>query len=493
MSPVTASVQEISEQKLAGGEGAPAFQHRKVPSKPLYTTACLLGSDMLALVLAVALSLAAKSIFHHDLLLSSYLRLWPFLFVFALVYAVVGLYSEVALSPPEELRRAVLSSSLVFMGLATVTVSLRGATRFVTLTLFMSVVLSVVLVPLQRAVVRQLCARHDWWGYPAVVFGAGAAGNALVHALRREPELGLKPIAVVDPNTSYQHLHHVPVVPGEQLAAELVEANRFVYGIVATSGPSGQQAINDFERFGFQFSHIIYISDMVDFSTLWVKPRSVGGMLGLEVCNSFLLKETQVAKRIIDLVLTTAVGILVLPAVALIALAAKLESKGPIFYSQRRVGMGGKLFYAWKFRTMVENADAVFEHHLNSDPALRFEWELNHKLKNDPRVTRVGKFLRKTSLDELPQIWNVLKGEMSLVGPRPIVQAEVAKYGAGYELYIKVKSGVTGLWQVSGRNDTSYDDRVKLDCLYVRNWSVWLDLCILFRTIGTVLLRKGAY
>lgn len=493
MAPMTASLHDISKHSSPEPGHAYPLVQRNAPGKPLYTTACLLASDVLALFLAVALSLLAKFLVDGDLLLYSYLRLWPFLFVFLAVYAVLGLYSEVALGPPEELRRSVLSSCLMFVGLATITVSFRGGTKIFTWTLFMAVLLSVFLLPLQRAIVRLLFARRDWWGYPAVVFGAGPTGTALVNALQGEPELGLKPIAVVDAHTTHRHVHQVPVVSRDQLAVELIKANRFVYGIVTTPGPSGQQAVSDFERSGFQFSHIIYISDVVEFSSLWVKPRSVGGMLGLEVCHRVLLQETLIAKRIIDLSLTTAVGILVFPLVCLIAIAAKLDSSGPVFYSQRRVGLGGKYFHAWKFRTMAEDADAVLEHHLDSDPALRFEWELNHKLKNDPRITRVGKFLRKTSLDELPQIWNVLKGEMSLVGPRPIVQAEVAKYGAGYDLYIKVKSGVTGLWQVSGRNDTSYEERVKLDCAYVRNWSVWLDLCILFRTIGTVLLRKGAY
>jgi lipopolysaccharide/colanic/teichoic acid biosynthesis glycosyltransferase len=142
---------------------------------------------------------------------------------------------------------------------------------------------------------------------------------------------------------------------------------------------------------------------------------------------------------------------------------------------------------------MAQNADHVLRGCLMSNPELRQEWERTHKLRNDPRITTVGRFLRRTSLDELPQLWNVFKGEMSLVGPRPIVQDEVARYGANFDLYTKVRSGLTGLWQVSGRNDTSYEERVKLDTFYVRNWSVWLDLCILFRTIGTVLLRKGAY
>lgn len=142
---------------------------------------------------------------------------------------------------------------------------------------------------------------------------------------------------------------------------------------------------------------------------------------------------------------------------------------------------------------MFQNADQVLSVHLESNPALREEWLRDHKLKNDPRVTLVGRFLRKTSLDELPQLWNVLRGEMSLVGPRPIVSAEVAKYGEYFDDYQAVRPGITGLWQVSGRNNTTYEERVKYDEYYVRNWSIWLDLYILCKTVKTVLLGEGAY
>jgi Undecaprenyl-phosphate galactose phosphotransferase WbaP len=177
----------------------------------------------------------------------------------------------------------------------------------------------------------------------------------------------------------------------------------------------------------------------------------------------------------------------------LIALLIKASSRGPVFYKQERVGLHGRRFYAWKFRTMVLDADEVLEAYLEARPALRAEWDSQHKLKNDPRITRVGRWLRYTSLDELPQIWNVLCNEMSLVGPRPIVSAEIAKYQHHFELYTKVLPGVTGLWQVSGRNDTTYPERVALDAFYVRNWSCWLDLYILARTVGVVLRREGAY
>lgn len=465
----------------------------RVPSRPLYTVACLVATDAVAILLSVALSLACKLAVNGTLDIGSYLKLWPFVFAFLLVYAAIGLYSGIALSPPDELRRAMISSAIVFLGLAAVTVSLRGATTYFTWTLYLAILLSVVLLPLMRACVRILFAEKNWWGYPAIVFGAGEVGESVVRTLKRDPGIGLKPIAIVDPTETRKFIEDVEVVSAYDISQELIRANRFTYAIVATAGTRGVETVSRFEVLGFYFSHVLFIADIMEYSSLWVIPRSVGSMLGLEVCHQFLIKETLFAKRLLDLFLTIVGGVLFLPLIGLIYLAIRFDSPGSAFFGHRRIGRGGKEFKAWKFRTMVPNADQVLAEHLEKHPELRSEWERDQKIKNDPRITRVGRLLRKASLDELPQIWNVLKGEMSLVGPRPIVQAEVAKYGSRFDLYMKVNSGLTGLWQVSGRNDTSYEERVKLDSFYVCNWSVWFDLCILFRTIGAVLLRKGAY
>ena len=184
---------------------------------------------------------------------------------------------------------------------------------------------------------------------------------------------------------------------------------------------------------------------------------------------------------------------LMCPLLLAIVVLIKLDSPGPAVYGHRRVGAGGEHFRCWKFRTMYTNAEQLLDECLQGDPRLRAEWEQTFKLRDDPRVTRVGRFLRKTSLDELPQLWNVLIGQMSLVGPRPIVDAEIPKYGAAYDLYRRIRPGISGFWQVSGRSDTSYAERVKLDAYYVHNWSVWLDLIILARTVGSVILGRGAY
>lgn len=177
----------------------------------------------------------------------------------------------------------------------------------------------------------------------------------------------------------------------------------------------------------------------------------------------------------------------------LIAASIYLNSPGPVMFSHRRIRRGGKLFRMWKFRTMCLDASKVLEEYLEVHPESRTEWALTHKLKKDPRVSAVGLFLRRTSLDEIPQILNILSGTMSFVGPRPIVTAEVQKYGQDFRYYTAVKPGLTGLWQTSGRSSLSYAQRVALDRFYVENWSLWLELKILFRTIRTVIKLDGAY
>jgi len=198
-------------------------------------------------------------------------------------------------------------------------------------------------------------------------------------------------------------------------------------------------------------------------------------------------------KRALDLSITAVLTLAALPLIALISLAILLESGRPVFFRHQRVGRAGRSFFLWKFRTMVLDGDEVLARHLANDPEAAEEWAANRKLRHDPRVTRIGRLLRRTSLDELPQFLNILRGEMSLAGPRPIVEAEIGKYGPAWPLYSLTKPGLTGLWQVSGRNDTSYRRRIELDAAYVRNWTWTGDLQLLARTVKVVLSGRGAY
>lgn len=199
-------------------------------------------------------------------------------------------------------------------------------------------------------------------------------------------------------------------------------------------------------------------------------------------------------KTVFDLTLTALGTIAISPLLAYIAYRIKKEDPGPIFFAHTRIGKDGKPFPCYKFRSMVVNSQEMLKKHLEENPAAREEWEKEYKLKNDPRITPIGQVLRKTSLDELPQIFNVLRGEMSLVGPRPVVQEELDKYyGTATKEYCSVKPGITGLWQVSGRSDIDYPERVAMDVEYVRTRNLWKDIVILYKTFDAVLNKKGAY
>ena len=199
------------------------------------------------------------------------------------------------------------------------------------------------------------------------------------------------------------------------------------------------------------------------------------------------------AERVLDLVIAALLILFLMPLLAAIAAGSVATSEGPILFGHLRIGRGGRPFRCWKFRSMVVDADARLSHLLSTDEEARQEWSRDHKLKHDPRVTAFGSFLRRSSLDELPQLWNVIRGDMSLVGPRPIVSAEAARYGHRFAVYCSVRPGLTGLWQVTGRNNSSYRRRVAMDCLYVRRKRLMLDLWILAATLPAVLLAKGSY
>ncbi|WP_139541478.1 exopolysaccharide biosynthesis polyprenyl glycosylphosphotransferase, partial [Escherichia coli] len=197
-------------------------------------------------------------------------------------------------------------------------------------------------------------------------------------------------------------------------------------------------------------------------------------------------------KRAFDIVGSLSIIIVLSPVLLYISQKVKKDG-GSAIYGHERVGKGGKPFKCLKFRSMVVNSKEVLERLLENDPKAKAEWDATFKLKDDPRITKIGQFLRRTSLDELPQLFNVLKGEMSLVGPRPIITAELERYNDEVDYYLLSKPGMTGLWQVSGRSDVDYDTRVYLDAWYVKNWSMWNDIAILFKTIGVVLKKDGAY
>jgi Undecaprenyl-phosphate galactose phosphotransferase WbaP len=245
-------------------------------------------------------------------------------------------------------------------------------------------------------------------------------------------------------------------------------------------------------EFATWFNYIEYLPRTEIFPVFGSHAIAIGQVGGLEMINQLRMKAVRWEKNLLDGIATVIILLLSIPIMVVIAIFVKLTSPGPIFYKAKRLGKKGRLFEIYKFRSMYKDADKSLEKILRNDPELLEEYKNDFKLKKDPRVTPLGRFLRKTSLDELPQLINVIKREMALVGPRPIVQEEVEYYGENYAVFSSVRPGITGLWQCSGRSDTSYEERVAFDVYYVLNWSPWMDIWILVRTFFSVFTFKGA-
>lgn len=462
-------------------------------ASPRRTALVLLLTDIFTAVASFLLAVWLRYVWDRSLLWGLYLDLWPALFLFPLAYGLAGLY-RMGIAPPEELRRLSYATCLVFVVLGGATFMYKAGADYSRGSFVFAWGLMMLLAPLGRALVRELWVRKPWWGVPVVVLGAGQTGQGVVRALYKQPGLGLKPVGLLDddPAKQGQHIEGVRVLGGLDRAAELASYG-VAYAIVAMPGVPRNQLLELLERHGTVFPHLLLVPDLFGLSSLWVSARDLGGVLGLEVRQRLLQPGPRWIKRSMDITFCLVLAPALVLAVALLGLLVRLDSIGPIFYGHKRLGFQAKEFQAWKFRSMVQDADHKLQEYLKLHPELKLEWARDQKLRNDPRVTRVGSFLRKTSLDELPQLWNVLRGEMSLVGPRPIVEEELQRYGPLFGLYIRVRPGLTGLWQVSGRNDTTYAERVAIDAYYVRNWSPWLDLYILARTVWVVLFAKGAY
>jgi len=335
-----------------------------------------------------------------------------------------------------------------------------------------------------------------------VVLGKGEDANKLYDALLSDSlrtdntcakAWRIAAVFADDVSDCYETSENDMVVGETGWARSFAECCGIKCGIVAVPAECNSEISELVEKSANIFQKIV-LAPQIDKRALTVASVRRGtSNLEIQVGNCPAPSERQVAKRILDVAASLALGIVTLPFFCLVAVAIRLTSKGPILYNQLRIGRGNRMFRALKFRTMFVDSPDRLAHYLERDPALRAEWESVHKLKDDPRVTPVGRFLRRFSLDELPQIWNVLVGDMSLVGPRPIVVSEIERYGLDYAAYEAVRPGLTGLWQVSGRNDTTYQQRVDFDSYYVRNWTLRLDAQILVRTFRAVISGVGAY
>ena len=357
-------------------------------------------------------------------------------------------------------------------------------------------ILSFILLVVFRYIIKKILEKYQLLQIPVLIIGAGKTAELLVQGIKNDAGMGYKIIGLLEDNKVEQGiLENYPVL-GKFSDAEQVIA-KYNINHVFIAAPGLEQG---------KLTKLIYkVQPLV--KSMGVIPNLVGVPMGgieaeslfneklmlLRLKNNLARPINRWIKTIFDYVLTITGTIVISPILIIIALWIYKDSPGPVIFKHRRIGKNGKEFNCYKFRSMCVDAKEKLEQLLKTNPEVKAEWEKDFKLKNDPRITKSGAFLRKTSLDELPLIFNVLKGEMSLVGPRPIIKDEMIRYGEYINDYLMVKPGITGMWQVSGRSDTDYKQRIQLDIWYVRNWSVWLDTMLLWRTGKIVLQCKGAY
>ena len=355
---------------------------------------------------------------------------------------------------------------------------------------------SFILLVIFRYIVKKVLEKCQLLQVPVLIIGAGKTAELLVRGIKDDAGMGYKIIGLLEDNKVEQGILEKYPVLGKFTDAERV-IKKYNIQHVFIAAPGLEQG---------KLTRLIYkVQPLV--KSMGVIPNLIGVPMGgieaeslfneklmlLRLKNNLAKLVNRYIKTIFDYVLTITGTIAISPILIVIALWIYKDSPGPVIFKHKRIGKNGKEFNCYKFRSMCIDAKEKLEELLKNDPEAKAEWEKDFKLKNDPRITKSGAFLRKTSLDELPQIFNVLKGEMSLVGPRPIIRDEMARYGEYIGDYLMVKPGITGMWQVSGRSDTDYKQRVQLDSWYVRNWSVWLDVMLLWRTAKAVFLCKGAY
>jgi Undecaprenyl-phosphate galactose phosphotransferase WbaP len=331
---------------------------------------------------------------------------------------------------------------------------------------------------------------------PTYIVGANAEGIAIAEHLSSAPQYGINVIGFLDDKLAVGEavtpdlIVHGPTADAEALCGKFAVERM----IVATSGVERENLVEMFRHFINVDDVAVWLSSgMYEILTTGVRVQDIGSMSMIGVNHVRLTGINIILKTLVDYVGTIVAIIVALPVFIGVVIIMRRSDPGPIVYRRRVVGVGGKEFDAFKFRTMVANADEVLREHLATHPEAQAEWDKYEKLKDDPRVTPLGHFLRRTSLDELPQLFNILQGEMSLVGPRMITPEEVERYGQWNMNIHTVKPGLTGMWQISGRSEISYPERVRIDMHYIRNYSIWMDLQILFWTIPVVIFGRGAY
>ncbi|MDR2478950.1 MAG: undecaprenyl-phosphate galactose phosphotransferase WbaP [Treponema sp.] len=459
------------------------------------TTSIFILSDMLGTMISFGWGFFWVNIYDLSIInFKSFVMYWPYLPVFILIFQLMNLYPGLSLAPSEELRRFSVGSLIVYGGIIMSRYIEDGDWDAISAAFIISGFFSTAILLTMRNVSHRFLLKSKLGGVPAVVYGGGDTGRLVIDRLQGGMRTGYVPVLILDDNPeSGDDYRNVPVIHDTGLGPEIVRRYNIKMAVIAMPELDNRQLKHLINYSASAFRYTVLIPDFFNITNIWMSVRDFDGVLGFVTSHRLKMFWNLGIKRCVDIALVLAGGIVLLPLLLLIALLVKVTSRGPVLYRHKRLGINGKPFSAYKFRSMVLDSEECLQELIDSDAEIRKEWESSHKLRNDPRVTAIGRFLRRTSFDEFPQLINILKGEMSLVGPRPVTESEIEKYGEDFGRIFSVRPGLTGLWQVSGRSDTDYIERVSYDTYYLQSWSVWLDLWVLFETFGAVIRGKGAY
>ncbi len=432
----------------------------------------------------------------QPLLLTPY-GYWNILYLglpWVVAFAEAGLYSGRVLFW-EEARRCLRACTLATFFATLVSFATQSMFRLSRLVLALTWLATLFLVPIVRHYVKRGLAAAGLWRRRVLILGGGETGRGVLERVRSNSVLGFEPVAFVDDAPPPEgRVDGLPVVGPLSEVPRFVREFRASEILIAMPRLSRDRLLEVIASCEGAVGSIRLVPDMFGLATVGIETEDLDGMLMLHMRWNLAKPWNLAIKRVFDLAVSAALSVVLAPFLLALAIAIKLDSPGPVLFRQQRLGRRWNRFECIKFRTMHVDAAKRLDEHLAARPDALAEWQEFAKLRSgDPRITRVGGWLRRTSLDELPQMLNVFLGEMSLVGPRPYLPRELERMGGFADTILKAPPGISGLWQVSGRNTLPFEQRLRLDEYYVRNWSLWLDVIVLLKTVGVVIGREGAY
>lgn len=426
----------------------------------------------------------------------SYTFFWWVFPVWLFFIAYEGLYSK-RLSFWDEVKLLCKVSFFSTLGVFAILVLGKFAEQVSRTVIILMGIIAFPFFPLLRINFKKLLMRTGLLKNKVLILGAGKTGRLIFNALRRDRNFGLNVVGFLDddPEKRGKKIHGIKIHAGVDNAEKYIGRCGIENIIIAMPGCKKEKCISLINKLQHKTQSILLIPDLFGITVLGTNLQHFfqEQAIGLEVRNNLAQPVNIITKKIFDIFVSCTLFIILAVPMLIVVLLIRFNSKGPAIFSQERVGSNEKTFRCYKFRTMYIDAEEKLADLLENSEEAKAEWNHHWKLNNDPRITKIGRFLRQTSLDELPQIFNVLRGNMSLVGPRPVTITEIDDYYKDQaKLCFCVPPGITGLWQVSGRSNTSYKYRIALDSWYVRNWNLWLDIIILLKTVKVVLNREGA-